>query len=53
MEELTWWAVLTKGAVRKALGALGAEALAVPAWAKEAWLLPARSAGVAIVRRAE
>jgi hypothetical protein len=40
MDEITWWGNLTKGAVRKALGALGAEPLAVPGWTKEAWLLP-------------
>jgi len=39
-DELTWWGELTKGAVRKALGTLGAEPLAFPGWAKEAWLLP-------------
>lgn len=40
LEELTWWGELTKGAARKALRTLGAEPLAAPGWAKEAWLLP-------------
>ena len=40
LEELTLWGDVTKGAARKALGTLGAEAVAVPGWAKEAWLLP-------------
>jgi len=40
LEELTWWGGLTKGTARKALGTLGAEPVAVPVWAKEAWLLP-------------
>jgi hypothetical protein len=40
LDELTWWGDLTKGAARKALCTLGAEPLAVPGWAKEAWLLP-------------
>ena len=40
LEELTWWGQLTKGAARKALGALGAEPVTIPGWAKEAWLLP-------------
>jgi len=40
LEELTWWGELTKGAARKAIGTLGAEAVAVPGWTKEAWLLP-------------
>lgn len=39
--ELSWWGVLTKGAARKALAALGAESFAVQGWTKEAWLLPA------------
>jgi hypothetical protein len=39
LEELTWWGELTKGAARKALDTLGAEPLAVPGWAEEAWLL--------------
>ena len=34
------WADVTKGVARKALGTLGAEPVAVPGWAKEAWLLP-------------
>jgi len=40
LEALTWWGQLTKGAVRKALGTLGAEPLAVSGWTREAWLLP-------------
>ena len=40
LEELALWADVTKGAARKAAGALGAEPVAVPGWAKEAWLLP-------------
>jgi hypothetical protein len=40
LEELAVWGDVTKGAGRKALGTLGAEPIAVPGWAKEAWLLP-------------
>jgi hypothetical protein len=40
LEELALWGDVTRGAARKALGTLGAEPLAVPGWAKEAWLLP-------------
>jgi hypothetical protein len=40
LEELAVWGDVTKGAARKALGTLGAEPVAVPGWAKEAWLLP-------------
>ncbi len=40
LEELTWWGELTTGAARTALRTLGAESVAVPGWAKEAWLLP-------------
>ena len=39
LEELAVWGDVTKGAARKALGTLGAEPVAVPGWAKEAWLL--------------
>ena len=45
LEEITWWGELTKGAARKALATLGAEPLAVPGWAKEAWLLPRDMSG--------
>jgi len=41
VEELALWGDVTKGAARKALGALGAEPIAVPGWATQAWLLPA------------
>jgi hypothetical protein len=40
VEEIVWWSNLTKGAVRAALGVLGAEPIAVAGWTKEAWLLP-------------
>jgi winged helix DNA-binding protein len=40
LEELSLWGDVTKGAARKALGTLGAEPVAVPGWAKEAWLPP-------------
>jgi hypothetical protein len=40
VDEIAWWCGLTKGAVRQALRTAGAEPLAVPGWAKEAWLLP-------------
>jgi hypothetical protein len=40
LEELTLWGDVTKGMGRKAIGTLGAQPIAVPGWAKEAWLLP-------------
>ncbi len=40
LEELAVWGDVTRRAARKALVTLGAEPLAVPGWAKEAWLLP-------------
>jgi hypothetical protein len=40
VDEIVEWAPLTKGAVRKALTAMDAEALAVDGWTKQAWLLP-------------
>jgi hypothetical protein len=40
VDEIVEWAPLTKGAVRKALSAVGAEPLAFDGWTKQAWLLP-------------
>jgi hypothetical protein len=40
VDEIVEWAPLTKGAVRTALTALGAEPLAFDGWARQAWLLP-------------
>jgi DNA glycosylase AlkZ-like len=40
IDEIADWASLTKGTVRKALGALRAERIAVAGWTSEAWLLP-------------
>jgi hypothetical protein len=40
VDEVAWWSGLTKGAVRKALAALGAEAVSISGWTDEAWLLP-------------
>jgi len=40
VDEIAWWALLTKGAVRKALGGLGAEPVSIAGWVAEAWLLP-------------
>jgi hypothetical protein len=39
-DEIASWASLTKGAVRKALGTLGAEPISIENWADQAWLLP-------------
>jgi hypothetical protein len=40
VDEIAAWAPLTKGVVRKALGALGAEPVAIDGWTDDAWLLP-------------
>jgi hypothetical protein len=40
VDEMAEWAPLTKGALRKALAALGAEPIPIQGWTKEAWLLP-------------
>lgn len=40
VDEIVEWAPLTKGAVRTALTAIGAEPLAFDGWTKQAWLLP-------------
>jgi hypothetical protein len=40
IDEIAEWASLTKGAVRKALGAIRAERITVAGWTSEAWLLP-------------
>jgi hypothetical protein len=40
VDEIAWWALHAKGAVRKALTALGAERIAIAGWTDEAWLLP-------------
>lgn len=39
-DEIASWASLTKGAVRHALSALGAEPIAIENWTDKAWLLP-------------
>jgi hypothetical protein len=40
VDEIAEWAALTKGAVRKALAALGAEPIKIDGWTDTAWLLP-------------
>ena len=40
VNEIAEWAALTKGSVRKALGALGAEPISIGGWTDKAWLLP-------------
>ena len=40
LDEIAEWAALTKGSVRKALGALGAEPISINGWTDNAWLLP-------------
>jgi hypothetical protein len=40
VDEIAWWALLTKGAVRKAIAALGAEPISIAGWTDQAWLLP-------------
>jgi hypothetical protein len=37
-DDIAWWAGLTKGDVKKALGKVGAEPLTVAGWTAEAWL---------------
>jgi hypothetical protein len=39
-DEIACWASLTKGAVRQALRALGAQPIAIEDWTDKAWLLP-------------
>jgi hypothetical protein len=39
-DEIASWTSLTKGAIRKALGTLGAEPIAIEEWAAQTWLLP-------------
>jgi hypothetical protein len=41
VDEFAWWASVAKGVARTTLRALDAAPLAVPGWAKEAWLLAA------------
>ena len=40
LDELAWWAELTKITARRALEATHAERVAIDGWAAEAWLLP-------------
>jgi hypothetical protein len=40
VDEIAWWGEANKGAVRDALRRLRAEAMPIPGWAKESWLLP-------------
>jgi hypothetical protein len=40
VDEMSWWAASTKGAIRKALSALGAEPVRIANGADEPWILP-------------
>jgi hypothetical protein len=40
LDELAWWAELTRTAARRALEAVHAERVAIDGWTDEAWLLP-------------
>jgi hypothetical protein len=40
LDELAWWAELTKTAARRALEVVHAEKVAIDGWTDEAWLLP-------------
>jgi hypothetical protein len=40
VEDVTWWAGITKGDARAALAAVNAEPLSITGWTDKAWLLP-------------